>query len=316
MSQELRYDGEVAVVTGAGRGLGRAYALLLAARGARVVVNDLGGDMHGSGADGSVAQAVADEIVSAGGTAVAVSSSVATPAGGEEIVAAALDAFGELHIVVNSVGVLRPASFADTTLSDLDIEHSVHVGGTFNVCHAAWPHLRGQSYGRIVTTGSASFLGTPWLTSYSTAKGGVFSLMRSMALDGYSVGIKVNQINPVSDGTRMSDFRFTHRQTMLNAPKSERVRKQVVTPPHLIAPAVAVLCHQACPTTGEVYGARGNHVHRFFVAETQGYENVDQTPESLLSHWADVTDETAYTQTPVGSGRSTPDVIPTEAVHR
>jgi NAD(P)-dependent dehydrogenase (short-subunit alcohol dehydrogenase family) len=281
----LRFDGRGAVVTGAGRGLGRTYAKLLGSRGACVVVNDLGGEVDGSGADPMVAQAVVDEIVAEGGDAVASTSTVTTSESSKEIIEIALEHFGRIDIVVNSVGILRPADFPDATLDDVRAEHDVHVAGQFNVCHAAWPHLVASGAGRVITTGSSGFLGVPYLTPYAIAKAGVIGLTRSMAYAGLTTNINVNQVNPVADSTRMSNFRFTHRQSMRGAPEAERVRTEFRNPVELVAPPVAVLAHERCPSTGEMYEAIAGRVNRFFVGETPGYQMPSADPEELLAHW-------------------------------
>jgi NAD(P)-dependent dehydrogenase (short-subunit alcohol dehydrogenase family) len=280
---------------------------LLAERGAKVVVNDLGGAVDGSGGDASVAQAVVNEIVGRGGDAVANSSSVVDPEGAESIVAAAVDHFGRIDIVVTSVGILLPREFPDTTLDEMERESAVHVGGTFNVCRAAWPHMVEARYGRIVMTGSGSFMGAPYLIPYGTAKAGVFGLMRALAVAGFNLGIKVNVVNPVSDATRMAQYRYTHRQTLNDAPPAERERRTFTKEPGEVSPVVCVLAHEQCPATGEMYGSAGGRVHRYLIAETVGFDKRGHTPEELLYKWSQVQEEAGYSGTPIGEGRSVPD---------
>ena len=174
MSQ-LTYDGKVAVITGAGGGLGRQHALLLASRGALVVVNDLGGTVDGSGADSSAAQKVVDEIRAAGGEAVANHDSVSTPEGGEGIIQTAVDAYGRVDIVINNAGILRDVSFQKMSDRDWDLIMMVHLKGAFSVTRAAWNIMKDKQYGRILNTGSsAGIYGSFGQVNYSTAKLGLW----------------------------------------------------------------------------------------------------------------------------------------------
>jgi NAD(P)-dependent dehydrogenase (short-subunit alcohol dehydrogenase family) len=273
----LRFDGRVAVVTGAGRGLGRAYALLLAARGASVVVNDLGGSIEGDGADASVASSVADEITAAGGTAVADASDVSTSAGGAAVVAAALEAFGRVDALVANAGVMRWARFPDVPDDDLEQHLRVHVGGSFFPARAAWPHLVAAGYGRIVLTTSTGLLGLRGNTAYAVAKGGVIGLARSLAIAGAQHGITANLIAPAAS-TRMAGD---------GGPD---------LPAELVAPMVAYLAHEDCPVTGEIYAAGGGRFARLFIASAPGYVHTggEPTVEDVAANWAAVNDETGY----------------------
>ena len=177
---EHSFEGRVAVVTGAGRGIGRAYALLLARRGARVVINDLGGSMEGVGADAEPASAVAAEIVDAGGVAIADSNDVASAGGAQALVDAAVERFGRLDILINNAGIIRWAGFPDADADNLATHLAVHVGGSFNTTRAAWPYMVEQGYGRVVMTTSAGMFGLPNNVSYAAAKGAVIGLTRSL----------------------------------------------------------------------------------------------------------------------------------------
>ncbi len=199
-----RFDGRVAVVTGAGRGIGRAYAHLLAERGASVVVNDLGGSMAGEGSDAGPAATVVAEIVAAGGTAAADTNDVSVAAGAETLVGAAVEQFGRVDVLINNAGIIRWASFPEADAGTLQRHLAVHVVGAFNTTRAAWPHFVGQHYGRVVMTTSTGMLGLPGNLSYATAKGGVVGLMRNLAVEGAPHGIKVNAIAPAAV-TRMAD---------------------------------------------------------------------------------------------------------------
>src|SRR3984957_18155743 len=201
---DLGFDGKVAIVTGAGGGLGKQHALLLASRGARVVVNDLGGSLSGEGTDKGPADAVAREIRDLGGEAVSDNNSVSTPEGGEAIVQTAIDAFDRVDIVVNNAGILRDKTFQNMTPELLEPVLDVHVKGAFYVTQAAWLHFRDQGYGRIVNTSSNSgILGNFGQSNYGTAKMGLVGFTRVLANEGAKYNIKVNAIAPVA-GTRMT----------------------------------------------------------------------------------------------------------------
>ena len=194
---ELRFDGRSVIVTGAGRGVGRAHAMLLAARGAKVVVADLGGKLDGSGSSSAPADEVVKEIQAAGGEAVACAASVADEAGAASIVQTALDAFGSIDVVVNNAGIAEPDWFEDLSIERFRRMVEVHYMGTVNVTFAAWPHMVKAGYGRIVNTCSEAMLGmSPKNTSYGGAKGGVFGFTRNLALDAARVGLRVNAVAP------------------------------------------------------------------------------------------------------------------------
>jgi NAD(P)-dependent dehydrogenase (short-subunit alcohol dehydrogenase family) len=277
---EHSFEGRVAVVTGAARGIGRSYAHLLAARGARVVVNDLGGSMQGIGADAAPAAAVAEEIVAAGGTAIADGSDVASTEGAQRLVARAVERFGRVDVVVNNAGIIRWAGLPEADADNLASHLAVHVGGSFNVTRSAWPHMVEQGYGRIVMTTSAGLFGLPENLSYAAAKGATVGLTRSLATAGANHGIKVNAIAPAAT-TRMAG------------------RAAAATPemsPDLVAPMVAFLAHEACPVTGEIYAAGAGRFARVFIAETEGYVHAGTTPtiEDVARNWATINDETGY----------------------
>jgi NAD(P)-dependent dehydrogenase (short-subunit alcohol dehydrogenase family) len=276
---ELRFDGRVAVVTGAGRGIGRAHARLLAARGASVVVNDLGGSMEGEGTDAGPAAAVVEEITAAGGAALADTSDISTPAGGEALVAAALERFGRIDIVVNNAGIMRWAGFPEVDAESLAAHLAVHVGGSFHVTRAAWPHLVAQGYGRVVMTTSTGMLGLAENVSYATAKAGVLGMARSISTAGAAHGIKVNLIAPAA-ATRMAGAQAESPEMASD----------------LVSPMMAYLAHEDCPVTGEVYVAGGGRFNRLFIATTPGYVHAGGAPtvEDVAEHWATINDEAGY----------------------
>jgi NAD(P)-dependent dehydrogenase (short-subunit alcohol dehydrogenase family) len=274
----LGFEGRVAVITGAGRGIGRAHALLLAARGARVVVNDLGGSMDGVGTDAEPASSVAAEIGTAGGVAVANTADVATVGGAQALVDAAVDEFGRIDILVNNAGIIRWAAMPEVDADNLASHWAVHVGGSFNTTRAAWPHMVEHRYGRIVMTTSAGIFGLPNNTSYATAKGAVIGLARSLASAGTVHGIRVNCVAPAA---------MTRMAGTADAPQMS---------PELVAPLVAYLAHEDCPVSGEIYAAGAGRFARVFIATTPGYVQTESEPtiEDVADHWAAINDERGY----------------------
>jgi NAD(P)-dependent dehydrogenase (short-subunit alcohol dehydrogenase family) len=270
------------VVTGGGRGLGRAYALLLAERGARVVVNDLGGSVGGEGADAGPATEVAEEILAAGGTAIADASDVADPAGAATLVGTAVARFGRLDAVVNNAGIVEWAGFPDIDEANLAHHLAVHVHGSFNTVLAAWPHLVQSPAARVVMTTSAGIFGLANNTSYATAKGGVVGLTRSLALAGAPQGIAVNAVAPAA-WTRMA------------GPVGAGGAVEAAMAPELAAPLVAYLAHPECAASGEVYTAGAGRFARLFLAVTPGWV-ADGAPsmEDVARHWEEIGDETGY----------------------
>jgi NAD(P)-dependent dehydrogenase (short-subunit alcohol dehydrogenase family) len=269
------------VVTGAGGGLGRQHALLLASRGAQVVVNDLGGSVRGEGADEGPAARTAREIEDLGGVAVADTSSVATPEGGEAIVAAALEAFGRIDIVVNNAGILRDKAFHNMTPDLLEPVLGVHLEGAFWVTRPAWSHMREQGYGRVVsTTSSSGILGNFGQSNYGAAKSGLVGFTRVLAIEGARHNIRVNAIAPLAR-TRMTE-------EMLGG-LSDRLD------PALVSPVVAWLCHEECPVSGEIFAVGGGRVSRFFTGLTPGYFDPHLTVEKVRDNFARVREEEGYT---------------------
>jgi len=237
----LRFDGKVVLVTGAGGGLGRSHALLFASRGAKVVVNDLGGSFTGDGKSSSAADKVVDEIKAAGGAAVANYDSVED---GDKIVKTAIDAFGRIDIVINNAGILRDVSFPKMSQQDWDLIYKVHVLGAFKVTQAAWPHMRDQGYGRVVMTASAAGIyGNFGQANYSMAKLGIHGFAQTLAIEGRKRNVLVNTIAPIA-GSRMTE-------TVLPPALIEALK------PEFVSPLVARLCHESNEDTGGLYEVGG-----------------------------------------------------------
>ncbi len=280
---DISFDGRVAIVTGAGQGLGRTYALELASRGAAVVVNDLGGSREGAGSSTSAADQVVEQIKSAGGDAVASYDSVATPEGGEAIVQKALDAFGKVDIVVNNAGILRDKSFANMTWDDLHAVLDVHLKGAFYVTRPAFTSMKENSYGRIVMTASnAGIFGNFGQTNYGAAKAGLFGLSNVLAIEGAKYNIKSNVIMPVAR-TRMTEELLGPMADLLD--------------PELVTPLVVYLCSEACEATHEVFSAAAGRYARVFVGLTQGWyggQGTKASVEDIAAHWADIENQEGY----------------------
>ena len=279
---ELRFDGRVAIVTGGARGLGRAHAMLLADRGASVVVNDVGAAVEGGATDDAPAEQAAAEIRDRGGVALANSDSVTTPEGGDAIVAAAVDTFGRIDILVNNAGILRDRAFHKITMDEhVDPVLDVHLRGAFNVTRAAWTYMREQGYGRVVnTTSSTGLLGNFGQVSYAAAKMGLVGLTRALAQEGATHNIKVNALAPMAI-TRMSAGLTTGNADLLV--------------PERVAPVVAYLAHEECATNGEVFTAAGGYVARVFFGFTPGISvGPDLTPELVAEQLGQIRDEDGY----------------------
>jgi len=253
---ELRFDGRVAVITGAGRGLGRAYAALLASRGAKVVVNDLGGSLRGEGVDAGPAEEVAREIRAAGGEAVANTESVATLHGGERIIEAARDHYGRIDILIHNAGNVRYASLKEIGEEDFRAVLDVHLLGAFHVVRPAFPILCKAGYGRIVLTSSIGGLyGNQRVVNYAVSKAGMIGLCNVAALEGAAEGVKCNIIVPAAV-TRMAEGIDTSAYPPMSS--------------DMVAPVVGWLAHESCSVTGEMLISIAGRVARAVIAETPG----------------------------------------------
>ena len=278
---ELRFDDRVAVVTGGGRGLGRAYALLLAANGAKVVVNDSGGSIQGEGVDVGPAEEVVGEIKAAGGEAVACTESVATPEGGQAIIQAALDSFGQIDILIHNAGNNRPASLKEMSYEDFEAVVDVHLRGAFHVVRPAFPLMCAAGYGRVVLTSSIGGLyGNHQVANYSVSKAGLTGLSHVIALEGEAEGVKSNVIVPAAV-TRLAEGIDTSM-----FPPME---------PELVAPTVGYLAHESCSISGEMLVSMAGRVAKAYIAETPGVYQ----PSWTIKEVADNIDAIRNADTPV-----------------
>jgi NAD(P)-dependent dehydrogenase (short-subunit alcohol dehydrogenase family) len=277
MSEPVRFEDKVVIVTGAGGGLGRAHALLFAKHGARVVVNDLGGSAHGEGANASAADRVVAEIRDAGGTAVANHDSVTD---GDKIVQNALDAFGRIDVVVNNAGILRDKTFAKMDDADWDLVYRVHVEGAYKVTHAAWPHMREQNYGRVIFTASTSGIyGNFGQSNYGMAKLGLYGLTRTLALEGRKNNILVNAIAPTG-GTRMTEG-------LIPAAVFDMLK------PELISPLVVFLGSEQCTETSGLFEVGGGWIGKTRWERSVGAGFDPRTgfsPEDVAASWEKIGD--------------------------
>jgi NAD(P)-dependent dehydrogenase (short-subunit alcohol dehydrogenase family) len=284
----LRFDDRVAVVTGAGRGLGREYALLLASRGAKVVVNDPGGAVSGDGGDTGPAEQVVDEIRAAGGEAAACTESVATAEGGRAIIAAALERYGRLDILIHNAGNVRRAPLSEMSYDDFDAVLDVHLRGAFHVVRPAFPVMCAAGYGRVVLTSSIGGLyGNHDVANYAAAKAGIIGLSNVVALEGAAHGVTCNVIVPGAV-TRMAEGLDTSAYPPMG--------------PELVAPVVGWLAHENCSITGEALAAIAGRVARVVVAEAPGVYQPAWSIEAVGERIDEIRDVSAPIVFPVVPG--------------
>lgn len=284
--QKLGFEGRVAVVTGAGRGIGRAYALALADRGAAVVVNDVGGTLSGVGAaDGDPADAVVAEIVAAGGRAIANRADVGDADAAAGIVDDAVAAFGRIDVVLANAGILARDGVPDLTVDALERHLRVHVIGSYNVVRAAWPRMAEQGYGRVVLTASVGLFGGAGLIAYSTAKGGVLSMARSLALAGADHGIAVNAVAPAADTRMVGDPALRAYSNIPPHADDDGARA-----PERTVPMAMLLAHEACPVNGELLTTGLGRYSRIVLGETRGLVDPTLGEADLLARWDEVVD--------------------------
>jgi NAD(P)-dependent dehydrogenase (short-subunit alcohol dehydrogenase family) len=273
---ERRFDGRVAVITGAGRGLGRAYALLLAAKGAKVIINDNGSALEGVGMDASPAEEVLRTIKEAGGEAAICTESVATEAGGKAIIQSALDHFGRLDVLIHSAGNVRYGAVQELSEADFRAVLDVHLMGAFHTVRAAFPPMLAAGYGRIVLTSSiAGLYGNRNLVNYGAAKTGMIGMNNVVAIEGAARNVKCNIIAPgavtrMAEGIDMSQY----------PPMG----------PELVAPAVGWLAHEDCDVTGEMFAALGGRIAKMMIAETQGVYRAGWTIDDVAEQMGAIRD--------------------------
>ncbi len=281
---DIRFDGRVAVITGAGGGLGKTYALDMARRGASVVVNDLGGSADGTGGGSSMADATVKEITEAGGTAVANYDSVATPEGGKAIIQTALDNFGKVDILVNNAGILRDKSFLKLEPANLDAVIDVHLKGAFFVTQPAFASMKDNGYGRIVMASSgAGIFGNFGQTNYGAAKMGLVGLMNVLAVEGAKYNIKVNSIAPIAK-TRLTEQLLGGLADALD--------------PAFVTPLVTYLCSEKCELTHEIFDVGGGRYARVFVGMAKGWvapKGKVPAAEDVFEHIDVIRDREGYT---------------------
>jgi NAD(P)-dependent dehydrogenase (short-subunit alcohol dehydrogenase family) len=268
----LTFEGQAAIVTGAGSGIGRATALLLAARGAKVLVNDPAPDGR--------AEAVAREIIDAGGEAIAEGSAIGTPAAARAIVDAALTRFGRIDILVNNAGIARPGAFDAVSDEAIDLVLAVNLAGPYALTRAAWPTFRAQGYGRVVNLSSSAALGSGISGPYAVSKAGVLGLTKEAAIAGRELGVKVNAVMPSA-----------YTPLLLNHPDpafKDWMRENL--PPEAVAAVIAYLASREAEPTGEIFSAGGGLVTRIAFLESRGRFQLDLTPEAVRDHLAEIRD--------------------------
>lgn len=291
----LRLDGRVAAVTGAGRGIGRAYALLLGQLGAKVVVNDLGGSTLGTGGHAGPADEVVKQIEAAAGgikgAAVANYADVSTTDGGKSVIDTAVEHFGTIDIVVNNAGNMVWASLPEATIETIDAHWAVHVRGSFNTLHAAWPYFLEKNYGRAILTTSVGMFGLMDNIGYAIAKASMIGMAKSLTVGRKDANVNVNCIAP-NAMTRISGRTEEEQERAAQAAESVPAMDPVN-----VAPMVAYLAHESCQVSGEVYLAGGGRFARLFVGVTEGYLQpglTGATIDDVAANWAAINDESGY----------------------
>lgn len=292
---KISFDGRVAVITGAGNGLGRSYALELARRGAAVVVNDLGGSGAGEGASQSPADQVVAEIREAGGKAVASYASVATRAGGESVIKTALDTYGRVDIVIANAGILRDGDFQTLSDAQIDAVLDVHLKGSIYVAQPAYKAMMQQGYGRFVFVSSpGGMFGNPHQANYAAAKGGIFGLSNAIGIEGAAHGILSNTLAP-NAATRLAQDVDPETLKMIMPVVSKFMSAMS---PDFVTPLAVYLASEQAPKVHGVYSAVGGRFARIFVGVTEGWYSSRTTPctvDDVAEHFAQIEDRSKYT---------------------
>lgn len=284
----IRYDGKVAIVTGSGQGLGRSHAIELAKRGAKVVINDLGGSVDGSGGSSEAAKSVVAEIEAFGGEAIANGANVAKYDQVEAMVKEAMDKWGRVDILVNNAGILRDKSFNKCSLDDFRLVLDVHLMGSVNCTKACWEIMREQAYGRIVvTTSSSGLYGNFGQTNYGSAKMGVIGMMNTLAQEGAKYNIRINALAPTA-GTRMTEGLIPEEAFALLTPET-------------VTPAVLYMVSEDAPTKTIICAGAGAYsVAKIIETDGVWLPPAEQTPEGIAANWAAITSPVGETQPQAG----------------
>lgn len=302
----LRFDGDVIIVTGAGGGMGRCHAIELARRGARVVVNDLGGHPFGGGKDASLAEAVVEEIRAEGGEAIANTASVSDVDGAASVTEQALEEWGRLDAVVANAAIVRDKPFDEMTMADFDDIIDVNLRGTMRVVQPAYRAMQAGGGGRIVTiTSSSGMLGAHFQANYAASKAAVVGFTRAIALEGAIHGIKANAVAPGALGTRMhlAMVESGGLNAEANADLVSNKAASELMKPERVSPLITVLTHASCPVTGEILCSWGGYYGRFGITTNRGWaeRHAVATAEQLVDHWGSVMDESSARVAPLDS---------------